>query len=125
MEDLMSILLVDDQPELLKNLSLALETAGYNTIMANDGIEALAALQSRHVDLILSDIKMPGMNGYQLYQGVRENPAWTTIPFLFLTAHGRDATINLDNQGQAISYLAKPIRVKQLLSVLRDTLQHH
>ena len=125
MEGSMSILLVDDHPELLKNLSLALETAGYNTITANDGIEALAALQSRHVDLILSDIKMPGMNGYQLYQGVRENPSWTTIPFLFLTAYGKDVTINLDHQGQAIPYLAKPIRVKQLLSVLQDTLQHH
>ena len=90
-----AILLVDDQPDLLVNLSLALEAAGYQTLTARDGVEALATLQSQPVDLIVSDIEMPRMNGYQLYQWVRENPMWVRIPFLFLSAHLPDTDIYL------------------------------
>ena len=78
------ILVVDDQPDLLENIGLALESAGYQVLTAGDGVEALAVLQSQPVDLILADIAMPRMNGYQLYERVRENVQWVAIPFLFL-----------------------------------------
>ena len=106
-----SILLVDDQPDLLSNLSLALEAAGYQT------------LQAQPVDLILSDIEMPRMNGYQLYQWVRENPQWGTIPFLFLTAHIPDGDIRLGQELSGHDYLTKPIRTGDLLSVIQHKLE--
>ena len=118
-----SILLVDDQPDLLSNLSLALEAAGYQTLTASDGVEALAALQAQPVDLILSDIEMPRMNGYQLYQWVRENPQWGTIPFLFLTAHIPDGDIRLGQELSGHDYLTKPIRTGDLLSVIQHKLE--
>lgn len=118
-----SILLVDDQPDLLNNLSLALEAAGYNTLTARDGAEALDTLQHQPVDLILSDIEMPGMNGYQLYQWVRENPKWVSIPFLFLTAHLPDNNIRLGHEINRDSYLTKPIRTGHLLSIIQTKLQ--
>ena len=74
METVVSILVVDDQPEILENLALVLELEGYQVLTASDGVEALGVLESRPVDLILADIAMPRMNGYQLYGRVRENP---------------------------------------------------
>ena len=124
MKPSVSILLVDDQPDLLNNLSLALEAAGYQTLTASDGVEALAALQSQPVDLIVSDIEMPRMNGYQLYQWVRENPLWVRIPFLFLSAHLPDTNIYLGQDLSTDDYLTKPIRTGDLISIVQNKLQH-
>ena len=118
------ILLVDDQPDLLTNLSLALEVAGYTPLTARNGLEAIGVLQTQPVDLILSDIEMPNMNGYQLYQQVRENPAWSTIPFLFLTIHTPDSSIKLGTDLTTSDYLIKPIRLINLLNVVRNKLTH-
>lgn len=123
MKTLISILVVDDQPDLLNNLSLALEAAGYQTLTATDGVEALALLQTQSVDLILSDIEMPRMNGYQLYQWVRENPKWITIPFLFLTVHRLEHDILISKELNVDDYLTKPIRSDQLLSVIENKLR--
>ena len=119
-----AILLVDDQPDLLVNLSLALEAVGYQTLTARDGVEALATLQSQPVDLIVSDIEMPRMNGYQLYQWVRENPMWVRIPFLFLSAHLPDTDIYLGQELSTDDYLTKPIRTGDLISIVQSKLQH-
>jgi CheY-like chemotaxis protein len=85
METKQAILLIDDEPDLLDNLSLTLEMAGYQTLTATDGIEAIKVLKNQPVGLILSDISMPCMDGYQLHDKIRENPEWVDIPFIFLT----------------------------------------
>ena len=71
-----TILVADDQPDLVAMISLTLESAGFQVLRSGDGLEALAILQAQTVDLILADIAMPRMNGYQLYQRARENPHW-------------------------------------------------
>lgn len=122
-----SILLVDDQSDLLDNLSLTLEMAGYQTKTANSGFEALGVLKSEPVDLILSDIVMPTMDGYQLYQQICKNPTWMTIPFLFLTGC-RFLSESEIRYGQALGiadYLVKPIRSKELLATIKDKLKQH
>jgi two-component system OmpR family response regulator len=117
METKLSILLVDDEPDLLDNLSLTLEMAGYQTITANDGFEALNVLQTKPVGLILADISMPCMDGYQLFNQIRENPKWTTIPFIFLTGCRflSDKEIRYGKDMGVDEYLTKPIRSEQLL----------
>ncbi len=120
-----SVLLVDDQPDFLDNLGLALEMAGYQTLMASDGVEALVALRSQPVDLILSDIVMPHLDGYQLYHRVRQNPEWAKIPFLFLTSRGflSDSEIRYSKALDVDQYLTKPIRSKDLLAAVQRALQ--
>ena len=86
-----SILVVDDEPAIREVLERLLSARGYRVLTAPDGSEALAILESQSVDLIVADISMPRMNGYQLYQHVVENPQWVAIPFLFLTAHAQDS----------------------------------
>jgi DNA-binding response OmpR family regulator len=122
MSTTVSILVVDDEPDLLDNIVLALEAEDYRVFTAHDGIEALTVLQSQPVDLILADIAMPDMNGYQLYERVRENPEWVLIPFIFLTARTMDSDIRYGKELGVDDYLTKPIRTADLLAAVRGKL---
>ncbi|MEW5961211.1 MAG: response regulator transcription factor [Chloroflexota bacterium] len=117
------ILVVDDEQDLADNISLALTAAGYRVLTAGNGGEAIAILQTERVDLILADIAMPGMNGYQLYEQMRENPNWTITPFIFLTARNMDSDIRFGKELGVDDYLTKPIHSIDLLAVVRGKLR--
>lgn len=117
------VLVVDDHLELLDLMKLTLESGGYQAITVTDGTEALKVLHSRPVDLILADIAMPGMNGYQLYERVRENPEWMMIPFIFLTARTLDSDIRFGKELGVDDYLTKPIPPEDLLAVIQGKLR--
>jgi DNA-binding response OmpR family regulator len=104
-------------------MKLTLETAGYRVLTAGDGAEALALLEAQRVDLILADIAMPRMNGYQMYERIVENPAWVGIPFLFLTARALDSDIRYGKALGVDDYLVKPIEPEDLLAVVRGKLR--
>ncbi len=123
MEPLATILIVDDQPEILENIELTLSIEGYRVLAAADGPEALDLLQAHAVDLILADIAMPRMNGYQLFERVRENPEWIPIPFLFLTARAMDSDIRYGKELGADDYLTKPIQPEDLLAAVQGRLR--
>ncbi len=123
METNVSILVVDDEPHLLEGIRLTLEAASYTVLTARDGIKALAVLQSHPVDMVLADIAMPRMNGYQLYQRVRENPQWVKIPFIFLTARAMDSDVRYGKELGADDYLTKPFDPEDLLAVVRGKLR--
>ena len=80
------ILIVDDNIDLLLNLQLILESNDYEVISAKNGIEAIKLLKELdHIpDLVISDIMMPKMNGYELFKSFSENLIWSRIPFIFL-----------------------------------------
>ncbi|HRV92740.1 MAG TPA: response regulator transcription factor [Anaerolineae bacterium] len=118
-----SILVVDDEPDLLENIVLALDAEGYQVHSAPDGLQALAKLESEDIDLILADIAMPNMNGYQLYQKVRENPEWLFVPFIFLTARGLNTDIDYGRELGVDDYIIKPVRVAELFSAVKGRLR--
>ncbi|MBN1887030.1 MAG: response regulator transcription factor [Thermoflexales bacterium] len=118
-----SVLVVDDQPELLDSLKLALEAAGYQVLTAADGVEAIEILRAQAVDLVLADIAMPHMNGYQLYERVRQNPDWMLMPFIFLTARTLDSDIRYGKELGVDDYLAKPIQPEDLLAAVSGKLR--
>lgn len=118
-----AILTVDDQPELLDSIAMTLGAAGHTTLRASDGLEALDLLRSQPVDLILADIAMRRLNGYQLYQQVRENPAWVAIPFVFLTARALDSDIRYGKELGVDDYLTKPIEPEDLLAAVQGKLR--
>jgi two-component system response regulator VanR len=122
MESQPTVLVVDDQPEILENIALVLESEGYRVLIAADGTEALDVLTSNSVDLIVADIAMPRMNGYQLYERVRETPQWVVIPFLFLTARAMDSDIRYGKELGVDDYLTKPIQPEDLLAVVHGRL---
>lgn len=123
METDATILVVDDEKDLLEGLKLTLERAGYEVLAVGNGSEALEMLALRPVDLILSDIAMPTMNGYQLYEKVVARSDWVSIPFIFLSARGMGSDIRYGRELGVDDYLIKPFRAADLLAVVRGCLR--
>lgn len=123
METATTILVVDDHPDLLENLQLTLSAGGYYVLAAADGAEALDILETHSIDLILADIAMPRINGYQLYDRVRENSEWVLIPFIFLTARTLDSDIRYGKELGVDDYLTKPIQPEDLLAAVQGKLR--
>ena len=118
-----TILVVDDQPAILEGIRLTLEAAGYRVLTAADGVEALALLRDHEVQLVLADIAMPRLNGYQLLQRVREDPRWLAVAFVFLTARALDSDIRYGKELGVDDYLTKPVQPEDLLAVVQGKLR--
>jgi two-component system OmpR family response regulator len=118
-----TILAVEDEPGILICITQALKNAGYRVLAAKNGVEALGVLEAEPVDLILTDIAMPRMNGYQLYEHVIENPRWVTIPFIFLTARTLDSDIRFAKELGIDDYITKPFMSEDLLAAVRGKLR--
>jgi two-component system sensor histidine kinase/response regulator len=119
------ILFVDDNPALLRSVERLLQMEGYGVILASNGHEALRHLKAAAPlpDLIISDITMPGMDGFEFYKEMRKHSQWTDIPFIFLTA--RDQVEDLE-QGYSLGaddYLVKPLDQDRLLWIVRGKLR--
>ena len=117
------ILVVEDHQLLQEAMREILEVDGFTVLTAGDGLVALEMMQETCPDLILSDIMMPQMDGYEFYEKMRENPQWVRIPFIFLTARGdRDDIL----KGKAMGvedYLTKPFDTQELLVAIHSRLK--
>jgi DNA-binding response OmpR family regulator len=111
-----SILIADDEPNIVLSLEFLLQEAGYHTEVARDGQEALEAL-GRHVpDMILLDVMMPRMSGFDVCQRIRENPAWCGIRVVMLSAKGREVEVHKGLALGADAYVTKPFAIKDLMA---------
>lgn len=117
------ILAVDDQPITLATVADILQDAGYEVLTATNGLEALELMEDQTPDLIVSDITMPEMDGYQFYEAVRANSTWRLIPFIFLTAQREQDFIRRGYSLGADLYLIKPIDVEDLLLAVETRLK--
>jgi len=116
------ILVVDDDPDTVKFINIMLSRLGYTVVSATSGMEALERVQVEHPDLIILDVMMPGMDGYEVSRNLRRNPKTATTPILMFTAKttiedklaGYDAGVNL--------YLTKPIHPIDLQANIRNLL---
>jgi DNA-binding response OmpR family regulator len=115
------ILLVDDQLIVTMALRKELEACGYHVSTARDGLDALEILETEPIDVIISDIRMPRLNGYQLYQWVRQIPALDETPFVFVSANDMDSDVAYGLEMGADGYITKPIDAKAVIELL-DTL---
>ncbi len=118
-----TILVVEDDPAMLIAFQEVLEGAGFNVAVAANGKDALAWLQAQSPDLILSDISMPVMDGFKLFEAVREIPGGALIPFIFLTARGTREDIFAGKSLGADDYITKPVTTQELLSAVHARLQ--
>jgi two-component system, NtrC family, response regulator AtoC len=123
------ILAVDDEPHMLRLLEISLKQAGYRPVLARDGKEALEIVKNQTVDLVLSDLHMPVMNGLDLLKNIRlENDA---LPFVIVTAMGEIKTAVEAMKAGAADYILRPfdletleIAIAKALSVKRLTLEN-
>jgi two-component system sensor histidine kinase/response regulator len=118
-----TVLVVDDDPTILDSIADVLRVSGYNCLTAANGIEALQVMQQHAPNLIVADIMMPKMDGYQFYEAVRQNAAWVSIPFIFLSAKGEQHDIRYGYDMGADHYLTKPFESEDLLVAIRSRLR--
>ena len=124
MEPESNILVVDDNPDKLLLLESALKLAGYRVTTATDGDEALAAIESYQPDLIITDVMMPRMNGYELAQRIRSNPRTKFIPVIMQTAAGRRVEdLRRASEVGALGYITDPTDLDLLLARTRTLLE--
>ncbi|MFW5431947.1 MAG: sigma 54-interacting transcriptional regulator [Methylophilaceae bacterium] len=117
----LTILVVDDDQDILKLISMRLIAAGYDTVAASDGEQAIAEISLKRPDLIVSDLRMPAMDGMALLDAVHK--LHPTLPMIILTAHGSipDA-VNATQRG-AYSFLTKPFDSQELLQLVASALR--
>ena len=118
-----SLLVVDDDPFIARLLEIELRAAGYDVRVASDGALALAAAQERCPDLVLADVMMPNMDGFELTRRLRQDPRTAAVSIIMLTARGLSAD---KLEGFAIGaddYIVKPFDTPELLARIRGVLR--
>jgi two-component system response regulator VicR len=112
------VLVVDDEPDTLELVKLVLESAGFEAILVNNGMEALAKIDTEKPDLVLLDIMMPDMDGWDVFRKIREIN--TTIPIAILTAKAQniDKLLGL-HVLKADDYITKPFGKNELIGKVR------
>lgn len=118
-----SVLIVEDDPALLVALRDILEGVGYQVRTAQNGVRALELLAEGHPSLILSDITMPVMDGFELFESVRKLPGGLAIPFIFLTARQTREDIFAGKTLGADDYITKPVSGKELVAAVEARLR--
>ncbi len=118
MHQSVKILVVDDEPVIRDSIAEILRLYGYQVLTASNGIEGLEAIRQNIPEMIISDIMMPEMNGYQFFQRVRSNSEWLWIPFIFLSAKGEGEDIRFGKELGVEDYLRKPIDAEDLLAAV-------
>jgi CheY-like chemotaxis protein len=119
------ILVVDDEPDVVTYLSTVLKDAGYETMEASNGEEALELIQKNHPDLVTMDITMPEMTGVKTYRTLKEDAKLKTIPVIIVTgvAHEFKQFISTRTQVPAPEgYLEKPVKPEDLLAEVKRLL---
>jgi adenylate cyclase len=115
MADVVTILAVDDQPQNLRLLDAVLSPRGYRVVTASSGEEAMKALGESVPDLVLLDIVMPGIDGYEVCRRIRDNPVTAFLPVVMITASGDQEKVSSIRAG-ADDFVSKPINQGELLA---------
>jgi DNA-binding response OmpR family regulator len=117
-----TVLIADDEANIVISLEYLLQRDGYHVLVARDGQEALDTVQLMTPDLVLLDVMLPRLSGFQVCQKIRENPAWAHIRIVMLTAKGRDVEMSKGMALGADAYVTKPFSTKDLLAQVREQL---
>ena len=119
------ILIVDDSPTELHVLTQMLEREGYQTITARDGEEGIEVARSQQPDVILMDVVMPGLNGFQATRRLTRDARTRQIPVIIVSTKGQVTDREWGMRQGAFSYLVKPVDAGSLLEQVRSALTAH
>src|ERR1043165_8637146 len=117
------LLVIDDEPNLLRAVAACLKAEDYEVSTARSGHEALLQLAESVPDLVISDIRMPGMDGYKLARQLRGSPRTALVPIVFLTAKDETADRIEGFRAGIDAYLTKPFEPDELIAVVNAILQ--
>jgi DNA-binding response OmpR family regulator len=116
------ILVADDDPSILRLLQLNFELEGFEVHTASDGEDALAKARSTSPDVVVLDVMMPGLDGWEVCRRLKEDEAMHEVPVILLTALGQEQERRHGMSVGAAEYVMKPFDPEELVSVVRGTL---
>lgn len=116
------ILIADDEQNILISLEYLMRREGFEVSIAQDGDEAIAKTRAEQPDLVLLDIMMPKMNGFEVCQEIKSDPTLKAVRILMLTAKGRDTEVAKGLALGADGYMTKPFSTKELVERIRALL---
>jgi DNA-binding response OmpR family regulator len=116
------ILAVDDEPHILKLVAFSLRAGGYDVIEASDGLSAISVAQAEQPDLVLMDVMMPALDGYEACRRLKANAETADIPVIMLTAKTQLAEQLAGTDAGAADYINKPFTPKDLVAQVREFL---
>lgn len=116
------ILIVDDEPDIVETLSFMLQARNFDVVTASDGLEALSKVKSERPDLVLLDIMMPGMDGYEVCIKLKTDKETKNIPVVMLTARGENEAVIRAHKAGANDYIVKPFTLPTLVNKLNRLL---
>ena len=114
-----TVLIVDDELSILVPLQYLLDKEGYAPKLAQSGKEAIEKITALEPDLVLLDIMLPDLDGYEIYQMIRQRREWASIRIIFLTAKNRDADMAKGLAMGADAYITKPFSNSRLIETIR------
>lgn len=114
----MNILILEDHPDLRISLCTLLEFHDYTVFSGANGLDGLHLMQQHTPDIIISDLKMPYMDGLEFYKTICQNEAWKDVPFVLLT--GQSDVVDPDAMIYVENVLAKPICIESLITLLAE-----
>jgi len=117
------ILIADDEPNIITSLEYLMKRSGYEVMIARNGDEALALIESFLPDAVLLDVMMPRMSGFEVCQKMRERIEWQHIKIVMLSAKGREAEVNKGLSLGADAYVTKPFSNQELIAKVGELLE--
>lgn len=117
------ILIVEDEESLLKLESILLSTRGYQVTGVKDGLAALMEIERENPDLVLLDIMMPGIDGFEVCRRIKDNPDTAGIPVVMLTAKKSTADQNRGAEVGADAYVTKPFKSGRIIEIIEGLLK--
>ena len=117
------ILIVDDEKQIARMLKIRMEASGYEADVANDGLEGLAKVQQIQPDLIILDVMMPKMDGFEVCRKLKDDPVFKSIPVLMLSVKAEEKATDLGVIAGADDYMPKPFEPEILMEKIRKLLK--
>ena len=117
------ILTADDSSSVRQMVSFTLKQAGYEVVEASDGKEALTKAKASKVNMVITDLNMPNMNGIELIQSLRGEAAYKFIPIIMLTTESQAAKKQEGKSAGATGWIVKPFKPEQLVAVVKKVLR--
>lgn len=119
------VLVVDDEPNILLSLEFLMQQAGFEVATAEDGESALSSVAAEPPDVILLDISLPGISGFDVLERLRANSAHAGTPIIMLTAHGREVEREKGLALGADDYITKPFSTRDLVAKVQALLSNN
>ncbi len=116
------ILIVDDSPTDTHVLKTMLQSNGYLTLLASDGEEAISKCHAEKPDLVLMDVVMPGINGFQATRALHRDPETASIPIIMVTSKNQETDKEWARRQGAVDYVVKPVAEGELVSKIKTVL---